>query len=216
MPFAGDHLAESPDARSPPDAGAGEGTGVKRASDDSEAGAAGGARKKRTTPGGRGVANLTPEQLAKKRANGASKLASHDVDIYTHTHTHTHIYIYIHCIYVLDAGHHHMADSTSRPPLDREAQRAIRERTRNQIEALERRIKDLTDQKPYQELLAVVKAKEAVEQENADIKRQLANVMAILQPLVGTGTLFASLPLMMKEIARETKPLTATPASGIE
>jgi hypothetical protein len=109
-----------------------------------------------------------------------------------------------------------MADSTSRPPLDREAQRAIRERTRNQIEALERRIKDLTDQKPYQELLAVVKAKEAVEQENADIKRQLANVMAILQPLVGTGTLFASLPLMMKEIARETKPLTATPASGIE
>ncbi|KAM5342940.1 hypothetical protein ACJ41O_013906 [Fusarium nematophilum] len=98
----------------------------------------GGSRKKKKMgPGSRGVANLTPEQLAKKRAN------------------------------------------------DREAQRAIRERTKNQIESLERRIQDLTNQQPYQELQAVLRAKEAVEQENADIKRRLAGIVAMLQPLIG-------------------------------
>ncbi|KAH7133378.1 hypothetical protein B0J13DRAFT_100451 [Dactylonectria estremocensis] len=100
--------------------------------------ASGGARKKKKMgPGSRGVANLTPEQLAKKRAN------------------------------------------------DREAQRAIRERTKNQIETLERRIQDLTSQQPYQELQAIIRAKEAVEQENADIKRRLAGIVAMLQPLIG-------------------------------
>lgn len=72
--------------------------------------------------------------------------------------------------------------------LDREAQRAIRERTKNQIETLEKRIRDLTNQKPYQELQAVVGAKQAVEQENADIKRQLANIISILKPIVGSCT----------------------------
>jgi FtsZ-binding cell division protein ZapB len=99
-------------------------------------------KKRRTTgagPGARGVANLTPEQLAKKRAN------------------------------------------------DREAQRAIRERTKNQIETLERRIRDLTSQQPYQELQAAIRAKEAVEAENADIKNRLASVMALLQPLLGSS-----------------------------
>ena len=48
--------------------------------------------------------NLTPDQLAKKRAN------------------------------------------------DREAQRAIRERTKGQIEGLERKIQELTSQQPYQEV----------------------------------------------------------------
>lgn len=68
--------------------------------------------------------------------------------------------------------------------LDREAQRAIRERTKLTIETLERRIQELTSQQPYQELQAALKAKEAVEAENADIKRRLATVMAMLQPII--------------------------------
>jgi hypothetical protein len=85
----------------------------------------------------RGVANLTPEQLAKKRAN------------------------------------------------DREAQRAIRERTKNQIETLENRIHELVSQSPYQELRRVLHEKELVEAENQEIKRQLNTVLTILQPLAG-------------------------------
>ncbi|KAI1269814.1 hypothetical protein F5Y18DRAFT_110933 [Xylariaceae sp. FL1019] len=91
-------------------------------------------KKRRTGPGSRGVANLTPEQLAKKRAN------------------------------------------------DREAQRAIRERTKNQIETLEKKIEDLTSQRPYQELQRVIREKEAVERENEEIKSRLASVISLLQP----------------------------------
>ncbi|KAF4821222.1 hypothetical protein CGCTS75_v011149 [Colletotrichum tropicale] len=95
-------------------------------------------KKRKTGPGSRGVANLTPEQLAKKRAN------------------------------------------------DREAQRAIRERTKNQIETLERRIQELTSQQPYQELQAVLRAKEAVEAENADLKRRLQAFITSIQPLISS------------------------------
>ena len=100
-------------------------------------------RKRRATTltGSRGVANLTPEQLAKKRAN------------------------------------------------DREAQRAIRERTKGQIEQLEKRIQELTAQKPYQELQDVVRQKGVVEAENEDIRRRLASVMSILQPICGSSLL---------------------------
>ncbi|KAI1388840.1 uncharacterized protein F4822DRAFT_404115 [Hypoxylon trugodes] len=93
-------------------------------------------KKRRTGPSSRGVASLTPEQLAKKRAN------------------------------------------------DREAQRAIRERTKNQIETLERRICELTSQQPYQELQAAVRAKEAVEAENAEIKTRLATILSLIQPIL--------------------------------
>lgn len=68
--------------------------------------------------------------------------------------------------------------------LDREAQRAIRERTKSQIQALESRIEELTSQRPYQELQAVVRAKEAVERENADMKRRLASIIGMLQPMI--------------------------------
>ncbi|KAI0137341.1 BZIP transcription factor [Xylariales sp. AK1849] len=95
-------------------------------------------KKRRTGPGSRGVANLTPEQLAKKRAN------------------------------------------------DREAQRAIRERTKNQIETLELRIKELTSQQPYQELQAAIRAKEHVEAELADLKGRMASIMTLLQPVLTT------------------------------
>lgn len=90
-----------------------------------------------TSSSSRGVANLTPDQLAKKRAN------------------------------------------------DREAQRAIRERTKNQIESLERKIRDLTSQQPYQELQHVLRQKEMVEAENADIKRRLASVLSLINPILG-------------------------------
>ena len=100
--------------------------------------------KKRRSSGSRGVANLTPEQLAKKRAN------------------------------------------------DREAQRAIRERTKTQIETLEKRIRELSSQQPYQELQTILRQKELVEAENADIKKRLNTALSLLQPLLGsqgnTGT----------------------------
>jgi FtsZ-binding cell division protein ZapB len=80
-------------------------------------------------------------------------------------------------------------DTTTNTFQDREAQRAIRERTKNQIDTLERRIQELTNQQPYQELQSVLRAKEAVEQENADIKRRLAGIVAMLQPIIGQGKL---------------------------
>lgn len=95
-------------------------------------------KRRASTAGSRGVANLTPEQLAKKRAN------------------------------------------------DREAQRAIRERTKGQIETLEKRIEELTSQQPYQELQHAIRQKEMVEAENEDIKKKLASALSILQPLLGS------------------------------
>ncbi|KAF4962218.1 hypothetical protein FSARC_9696 [Fusarium sarcochroum] len=114
-------------------------------------------RKKTGGPGSRGVANLTPEQLAKKRAN---------------------------------------------------AQRAIRERTKNQIETLERRIQELTNQQPYQELQSVLRAKEAVEQENADIKRRLAGIVAMLQPIIGQGKSTIFFPAIDQAYVSSTQTYT--------
>ncbi|KAI1311696.1 hypothetical protein F5Y03DRAFT_286442 [Xylaria venustula] len=98
--------------------------------------------KKRRTggPGSRGVANLTPEQLAKKRAN------------------------------------------------DREAQRAIRERTKNQIEGLENRIRELTAKKPYQELQKAIREKEAAEAKVVELKARMASIVALIQPLLSSDT----------------------------
>ncbi|KIW15859.1 hypothetical protein PV08_05909 [Exophiala spinifera] len=103
-----------------------------------------GRKRKAPSAGSRGVASLTPEQLAKKRAN------------------------------------------------DREAQRAIRERTKQQIETLERRIQELTSQQPYQELQAVIRQKDAIQAENDEIRRRLASVMSIIQPIVGAQGLTGS------------------------
>ena len=100
----------------------------------------GSSKKRRSSTSGRGVANLTPEQLNKKRAN------------------------------------------------DREAQRAIRERTKGQIESLERKIQELTSQQPYQELQHAIRQKELVEAENEEIKQRLNSVLGIIQPIVhGNG-----------------------------
>lgn len=97
-----------------------------------------GSNKRKRTVGisSRGVANLTPEQLERKRAN------------------------------------------------DREAQRAIRERTKSQIDRLNARIAELESSQPYQELQAVIAQKDAVQAENDEIKRQLGTVISIIQRFV--------------------------------
>ncbi|KAH0537355.1 hypothetical protein FGG08_005834 [Glutinoglossum americanum] len=93
-------------------------------------------RKRETGASSRGVANLTPEQLERKRAN------------------------------------------------DRDAQRAIRERTKNQIEDLERQVQELTSRKSYQELQAALREKEMVQAEYDEIRKRVHSVVAILQPMV--------------------------------
>ncbi len=42
----------------------------------------------------------------------------------------------------------------------------------------------MTSQQPYQELQAVIRAKEAVEAENAEIKSRLASIMSLIQPIL--------------------------------
>jgi hypothetical protein len=91
-----------------------------------------GRKRKAGQPGSRGVANLTPEQLAKKRAN------------------------------------------------DREAQRAIRERTKNTIEGLEARIRELESQQPYQELQRALADRDRALQECEALRTRLAAVAGIV------------------------------------
>ncbi|TKA74168.1 hypothetical protein B0A55_06584 [Friedmanniomyces simplex] len=93
-------------------------------------------RKASGAPGSRGVANLTPDQLAKKRAN------------------------------------------------DREAQRAIRERTRNTIASLELRIRELESQQPFQELQRVLQQRDDAVRECEELRNRLATVAHV----VGTAT----------------------------
>ena len=76
---------------------------------------------------------------------------------------------------------------------DREAQRNIRRRTKEQIENLEKQIADLTSQQPYQEFLAMKRVKEAAEKENADIKQRLAAIIGEVQGLIGGGELPSTL-----------------------
>lgn len=94
-------------------------------------------KRKGLSTSSRGVASLTPDQLAKKRAN------------------------------------------------DREAQRAIRERTKRTIESLETKIRELESQQPYQELQAVIRQKNAIQAENEEIRRRLSSVVALIQPILG-------------------------------
>ncbi|KAK4545992.1 hypothetical protein LTR36_002556 [Oleoguttula mirabilis] len=89
-------------------------------------------RKASGAPGNRGVANLTPEQLAKKRAN------------------------------------------------DREAQRAIRERTKTHIETLERRIAELESQQPFQELQHALRERDAAVAECIDLRQKMSTVAQVV------------------------------------
>ncbi|PVI02933.1 hypothetical protein DM02DRAFT_275035 [Periconia macrospinosa] len=119
------------------------------------------AKKRRTAGAGtssRGVANLTPEQLARKRAN------------------------------------------------DREAQRAIRERTKNQIDHLNQRIRELESQQPYHDLQVEIREKNAVIAENADIRKRLEGILSIIQPI-----LHPSSGLNELAAAAERSPLPVPP-----
>ncbi|KAJ5188336.1 Protein of unknown function DUF3425 [Penicillium cf. griseofulvum] len=95
-----------------------------------------GRKRKLNSMSSRGVANLTPDQLAKKRAN------------------------------------------------DRQAQRAIRERTKGHIEALEQQVRDLSSQKPYLDLQAALQENGTIRSENAELRQGLKAAMDILQPLM--------------------------------
>ncbi|KAJ9486701.1 hypothetical protein VN97_g6636 [Penicillium thymicola] len=96
----------------------------------------------------RGVANLTPDQLAKKRAN------------------------------------------------DRQAQRAIRERTKGHIEALEQQVRDLSSQKPYLDLQAALGENGRIRSENAELRQGLKAAMDILQPLLARPELSDAPPFL--------------------
>lgn len=89
-------------------------------------------KRKPAAPGSRGVANLTPEQLTKKRAN------------------------------------------------DREAQRAIRERTRNTIGDLEARIRALESQQPYMEMQRAMAERDRALAECEELRRRLEAVAGIV------------------------------------
>ncbi|KAJ5727948.1 hypothetical protein N7493_005768 [Penicillium malachiteum] len=95
-----------------------------------------GRKRKLNSASARGVANLTPDQLAKKRAN------------------------------------------------DRQAQRAIRERTKTHIEALEQQVRDLSSQKPFIDLQAALQHNERVKAENRELRQGLKAAMDIIQPLL--------------------------------
>jgi hypothetical protein len=84
---------------------------------------------------------------------------------------------------------------------DREAQRAIRERTKNQIESLETRIRELESQQPFQELQAVIRQKQAIQAENEEIRRRLSSIISIIQPILGAQGLTGAtaFPEMVEE-----------------
>ncbi|KAL4786371.1 hypothetical protein BJX76DRAFT_126097 [Aspergillus varians] len=103
----------------------------------SPAATAAGRKRKLNCASARGVANLTPEQLAKKRAN------------------------------------------------DRQAQRAIRERTKAHIDTLEQRVRDLSSQKPFLDLQAALKQNEAILAENKELRQGLRAIVDTIQPLLG-------------------------------
>ncbi|KAI9931887.1 hypothetical protein ASPWEDRAFT_494850 [Aspergillus wentii DTO 134E9] len=98
---------------------------------------AAGRKRKLNSTSSRGVANLNPDQLAKKRAN------------------------------------------------DRQAQRAIRERTKSHIDALEQQVRDLSSQKPFLDLQSALRQNEAIQAENREIRQGLKAIMDLVQPLLG-------------------------------
>lgn len=109
-----------------------------------------GRKRKLNSMSSRGVANLTPDQLAKKRAN------------------------------------------------DRQAQRAIRERTKGHIEALEQQVRDLSSQKPYLDLQAALGENGRIRSENAELRQGLKAAMDILQPLLARPELSGQLRVSIK------------------
>lgn len=130
--------------------------------DNGDNGTTSGRKRKLNSMSSRGVANLTPDQLAKKRAN------------------------------------------------DRQAQRAIRERTKGHIEALEQQVRDLSSQKPYLDLQAALCENETIRSENAELRQGLKAAMDILQPLMAKPELPGKLriPLEFKSEADKDRSIS--------
>lgn len=116
-----------------------------------------GRKRKLNSTSVRGVAHLTPDQLAKKRAN------------------------------------------------DRQAQRAIRERTKTHIEALEQQVRDLSSQKPVLDLQAALQHHERIRAENQELRQGLKAAMDIIQPLLARPEI-PDLPPFLSQ----TKPVRPT------
>lgn len=114
---------------------------------DSNGATTAGRKRKLNSTSARGVANLTPDQLAKKRAN------------------------------------------------DRQAQRAIRERTKGHIEALEQQVRDLSSQKPFLDLQAALQHNERIRVENRELRQGLRAAMDIIQPLLARPEISGKLRL---------------------
>ncbi|KAL4895875.1 hypothetical protein BDV59DRAFT_173315 [Aspergillus ambiguus] len=138
------------------------------ATPDATSAASAGRKRKMNSTSARGVANLTPEQLAKKRAN------------------------------------------------DRQAQRAIRERTKAHIDALEQRVRDLSSQKPFLDLQAALKQNEALQAENRELRQGLKAIMDTIQPLVGKqqdpcNNTSPNLAETARAIPKSVPSLSATP-----
>jgi septin family protein len=74
---------------------------------------------------------------------------------------------------------------------DREAQRAIRQRTKDHIDALERQVRDLNaqlDNSPSSRMMELMRRNEELEQENAVLRARLGHaVSALAVPEHGTG-----------------------------
>ncbi|KAJ5578314.1 uncharacterized protein N7459_007278 [Penicillium hispanicum] len=119
-----------------------------------------GRKRKLNSTSSRGVANLTPDQLAKKRAN------------------------------------------------DRQAQRAIRERTKSHVEALEQQVRDLSSQKPFLDLQAAIQHNERIRSENQELRQGLRAAMDIIQPLIAREE--ASEPAFLTQ-PRPAPPPSRTP-----
>ncbi|PYH64185.1 bZIP transcription factor [Aspergillus vadensis CBS 113365] len=122
-----------------------------------------GRKRKLNCTSARGVANLTPEQLAKKRAN------------------------------------------------DRQAQRAIRERTKAHIDSLEQRVRDLSSQKPFLDLQAALRQNEVIQAENREIRHGLKAIMDIIQPLLGQQEKPNTLTATPSSTNNRIPPITSTP-----
>lgn len=74
---------------------------------------------------------------------------------------------------------------------DREAQRAIRQRTKDHIESLERQVRDLTAQigtNSSSKMMELMRRNEELEQENALLRARLSHAGQALGMLEGSGT----------------------------
>ena len=72
---------------------------------------------------------------------------------------------------------------------DREAQRAIRERTRLEIESYKDRIRELECADDHQKLQAALNERDVAVAENVEIRKRLGEALDILRPILAAGEL---------------------------